>query len=53
MQEDRRSIRFMIVEDDLLIKNTVIQYLLKEVTIRVMGAFSSIEELRKSLAVIS
>lgn len=42
----------MIVEDDLLIKNTVIQHLLQEGNIRVMGAFSSIEELRQSFAVI-
>ncbi len=53
MQEDKRSIRFMIVEDDLLIKNTVIQHLMKEGNIRVIGAYSSIEELKQSFSIIS
>ncbi len=38
----------MIVEDDLLIKNTVIQHLMSEGNIRILGSYSCIEELRQS-----
>lgn len=53
MQENMRAIRFMIVEDDLLIKNTVIQHLMQEENIRVLGSFSCIEELRQSFNLIN
>lgn len=51
MNEEKRSIKFMIVEDDLLIKNMVIQFLAADGEIRVLGAYSSIEELRQSFQV--